>query len=371
MPKTATPTIQIGSRPPQVPISTLKTGSTVDSVYLLKSFEQRSKKNGDSFFSLQFADSSGSANAVMWDNHASLVAGMLKVDDFARVVADVSEYNGQLQLSLRRIERVEDGDVDLAKFIPVSPRPREEMEAELDAHVASVRNSDVRRLLDKFFGHARLRELYCSAPAAARLHQADVGGLLEHTLVVVRHALESARDYEPVDRDVLLAGALLHDVGKIREYSWKRSIGYTDEGRLIGHVVLGAMMADAAMRELQREPEGFNDTLRRHVLHMILSHHGKLEWGAPVVPKTREALLLHHADQLDAFMVMATDSMKEAAVKGELWTQYNKFFSTYLYAGSPYGGLYEGPTEGPRSPAVPPGAGHPDDVFSQTAPQEG
>lgn len=371
MPQTATPPIQIGSRPPQVPIATLKTGSTVDSVYLLKSFEQRSKKNGDPFFSLQLSDATGSANAVMWDNHAALIAGMLRVDDFARVAGDVSEYNGQLQLSLRRIERVEDEEVDLSRFIPTSPRPRAEMEAELEGHLEAIRNGDVRRLLDKFFRHPKLRELYCTAPAAARLHQAYLGGLLEHTLVVVRHALESARDYDPVDRDVLRAGALLHDVGKIREYSWKRSIGYTDEGRLVGHVVLGAMMADAAMRELQREPAGFNDHLRRHILHMILSHHGKLEWGAPVVPKTREALLLHYADQLDAFMVMATDSMREAAVKGDLWTQYNKFFSTYFYAGSPHGGLYDGPTDPPRSPAVPPGAGHPDDVFSQTAPQEG
>ncbi len=371
MPPTAPPPIQIGSRPPQVPIASLKTGTSVDSVYLLKSFEQRAKKNGDAYFSLQLADATGTAGAVMWDNHAPLIAGMLQVDDFARVVADVSEYNGQLQLSLRRIERVEDSDVDPGRFIPTSPRPRGEMEAELDAHLAAIGNADVRRLMDKFFGHARMRELYCTAPAAARLHQAYLGGLLEHTLVVVRHALEAAGDYEPVDRDVLRAGALLHDVGKVREYSWKRSIGYTDEGRLIGHVVLGAMMADVAMRELQREPQGFNESLRRHILHMILSHHGKLEWGAPVVPKTREALLLHYADQLDAFMVMATDSMREAAVKGELWTQYNKFFSTYFYAGTPFGGLHEGAVDPPRGPGVPPGAGHPDDVFPQTVPPQG
>lgn len=358
-------------QPPQVPIGTLKMGTTVDSVYLLKSFEQRSKKNGDPYFTLQLADATGSAGAVMWDNHDALLSGILERDDFARVVADVAEYNGATQLSLRKISRVEDDAVELGWFLPQSPRSRAEMEEELDAAIASIKHPDIARLMEKFFRHPRLRDMYCTAPAAARLHQAYIGGLLEHTLIVLKHAVTSAPQYHPVDLDVLTAGALLHDIGKIREYSWSRTIGYTDEGRLIGHVVLGAMMADTAMRELQREPEGFNDSIRRHILHLILSHHGKLEWGAPVTPKTREAMLLHYADQLDAFMVMACDAMNDAQGKGDVWTSYNKLFSSYLYAGPPTGGLHPtAPNEPPRLPPPPPVAGHPDDVFSQTSKSE-
>ncbi|MDX2176233.1 MAG: HD domain-containing protein [Candidatus Sumerlaeia bacterium] len=323
------------STPPHVRISELRPGMTIQSAYLVASVEQRTKKNGEPFFMLQLADVSGTIPAVMWDNHDSLVAGTVGVEDFAVVTADVAEFKDAPQLTLRRIGTVDEALIDTRNFLAESPRPRAEMEAELDALLARIRHPDVRRLMAKMLGHPKLREAYCTAPAAARLHQAYRGGLLEHTLIVVNHALNAAPQYEPVNRDVLIAGALLHDVGKVREYSWRRTILYTDEGRLLGHVVMGAMMAEAAIRELQREPEGFDDSLRRHILHLILSHHGKLEWGAPSTPKTREALLLHYADQMDAFMVIATDDMKRAAVRGDEWTSYNRFFESYLFAGTP------------------------------------
>jgi 3'-5' exoribonuclease len=238
------------------------------------------------------------------------------------------------------------------------------MEAELDAIIDNIRNPDCKRLLVKMLRHPKMRELYCTAPAAARLHQAYVSGLIEHTLVVVGHALAAAPKYDSVDTDVLVTGALLHDIGKVREYSWRRTIGYTDEGRLIGHVTLGGMMVDTAIRELSREPEGFSDRVRQHVLHLVMSHHGKMEWGAPVVPKTREAMLLHFADHMDAFMVIATDAMKIAAAKGDRWTNFQKMFDSYLFAETPADSV---PAALPPMQAPIVDGGHPDDVSRQTS----
>lgn len=332
---------------PQVSVSTLKVGMAVDSVYVLKSSEQRTTKGGDPFFTLQFADATGTVNGVLWNAHDGLAGGQIQRDDYVRVSAQVGEFNNAPQLNVKKIARVEESAVDASKFLPVSPRPRAEMEAELDELIARVKDKDCARILAKMFGHPKIREAYCTAPAAARLHQAYLHGLLDHTLNVVKHALHLAPMYEPVNYDVLITGALLHDIGKVKELSWKRTIGYTDEGRLYGHITIGTNMVEAACRELAKEDAGFDDNVRRHVVHLILSHHGKLEWGSPVTPKTREAMLLHFADYTDAYMIIATDEMRRAMAKGEQWTPFVKMFDSYLYAGAP-------PSNLPLAPAMPP-----------------
>jgi 3'-5' exoribonuclease len=321
---------------PRMPCRDLRPGDSVDSSYHLASLERRSKKNGEPFFSLVLGDATGSVNAVMWDNHALLETGAIQADQFVRVEAQAAEYRGNVQLTLRRIERLADAAVNFADFLPVSPRPRAEMERVLDELIGRVRQPDCRRLLDRFFGHARFRDLFCSAPAAVRIHQAYVGGLLEHTLNVMTNALRMAPQYEPVDYDVLVTGGLLHDVGKIREFDWKRAISYSDEGRLVGHIAIGASMVDSAIRTMQRETGvGFPEPLRLQILHLVLSHHGKLEYGSPTLPKTREALILHYADYADAYLSSFAGAVAEAQARGEPWTPYNKMFESYLYAGAP------------------------------------
>lgn len=318
----------------RTPVAQLASGDTVDSIYLLSTAEQRAKKNGDPFFSLNLADATGTIGAVMWDNHEALIAGTVAADDFVRIEGSVADYNGGLQVTLRRIERVEESEIVVADFLAVSPRPRAEMEAELDVLIESVNNADCRRLLAKLFGNSRFRELYCTAPAAAKIHQAYISGLLEHTLNVVRNALLLANNYKPFDRDLLVTAGILHDVGKIREYSWRRTIGYTDEGRLLGHISIGAAMVDGVIRNLARETDGFSEFYHRHILHLILSHHGKLEYGSPTVPKTREALLLHYGDYTDAYLSSYVEAINAAQAKGQGWTGYNKMFEAYLYAGT-------------------------------------
>jgi 3'-5' exoribonuclease len=315
--------------------SDIKQGEAVETILLLSAAEKRSKKNGDPYYSLTFADASGTVQGVMWDNHDALVAELLKVGDFVRVEAFAADYNGALQLTVRRLDRVPDADVEMADFLAVSPRSRPEMEAELDALIATVENQDCRRLLDRLLGHAKLRELYCTAPAAAKVHQAYISGLLEHTLNVVRTALFLGENYKPYDRDVLVTAGLLHDIGKIREYNWRRLIVYTDEGRLMGHISIGAAMIDGTMRALAREEGGFSPQVHQHILHCVLSHHGKLEYGSPVVPKTKEALMLHYADYTDAYLASYCDAIVAAQNKNQGWTPYNKMFEAYLYAGPP------------------------------------
>lgn len=324
---------------PQIPIATLKPGLTVDSVYHLLSFEQRTKKNGEPFFTMMLGDATGQTSAIMWENHAPILSGIVAADDFIRVQADAAEYNGGTQLSLKKLSRVDDAEVDTAAFLPVSPRSRVEMEKELDAWIAKVTQPDCARLLSKLFGHKRLREMYCTAPAAAKIHQPYISGLLEHTLNVVTLADSIARLYEPIDRNILITGGLLHDIGKVRELDWRRTITYTTEGRLMGHIPMGASMIDASIHELRKQG-GFDEQIQTHLVHLILSHHGKLEWGSPVTPKTREAIVLHYADNTEAYMAVFSAETGAAASRGEMWTKYNKMFDGYLFSGfAAHGGM--------------------------------
>ncbi len=317
---------------PYQPVSGLNPSDKVDSIYHLQSVDQRLKKNGEPFYMLQLADSTGTINCVMWDNHAELINAVIKVDDFVHVFGDVGEYNGKPQLTVKRIALIEDENVDLSFFLPVSPKDRGEMEKELDQWIDKVQNPECQKLLQVMFGNSKLRELYCQAPAAARIHQAYVHGLLEHTLNVMKLADGIANIYEPVNRDILITGTLLHDIGKIRELDWKRTISYTTEGRLLGHIPMGASMVDASINQIRKQ-SGFDANLQYQIIHLILSHHGKQEWGSPVTPKTREALVLHYADHAEAYMSTFVTEVDKATEKGEAWTNYSRMFESYLYTG--------------------------------------
>ncbi len=336
---------------PHVPLSGLKPGDRVDSVYLLTAVERRQKKNGEPFFMLEVTDASGSLSGVIWDNHETLDDGRTSRDDFVHVQGDIGEYNGRLQMTMRRVSRVPDEEVDKSAFLPVSPRPREDMERELDEWIARVEHPDCRKLLNKVFGHERLRELYCTAPAAVQIHEAYIHGLLEHTLKVMRIADAFAGVHPPVHRDVLITGTLLHDIGKIRELKWDRSLTYTSHGRLLGHISMGASMVDALINEL-RKHEDFDREVQAHILHLLLSHHGKLEWGSPVVPKTKEALILHYADHAEAYLASFERETADAAQAGDQWTKFSRLFESYLFAGPINGATTNGFSE---TSDVPPG----------------
>ncbi|MEO8376945.1 MAG: HD domain-containing protein [Candidatus Sumerlaeota bacterium] len=308
--------------------------SNLDSVYHLIAFEQRAKKNGEPYFTLQMGDATGQIKAIMWDNHAVLISGIVNRDDFVRVTADVGEFNGALQMTVKKISRVEEKDVEMKHYLAVSPRSLKEMQDELDAWIAKVDHPDCRKLLDRVLGKGQIRDLYCEAPAAAQIHQAYRHGLLEHTLNVVKLAESIGTMYQPVNLSFLITAGLLHDIGKIWELDWKRTITYTHKGRLFGHISMGASWIDAIINLIKRS-DGFDQDAHDAIIHMILSHHGKMEWGSPVVPKMREALVLHYADRTEAYMTSFDNEAKRALNRGEAWTTYSKMFEAYLYAGKP------------------------------------
>lgn len=318
----------------EVTVSSLTPGMSVDDVFLLSSVEQRTKKSGDPFYMLQFSDGTGSINAIMWDNHHNLVAGIARRDDFVHITGEVGEFNGSPQLTVKSLNRVDDSSVKIDRFLPVSPRNRAEMEAELDQWIARVKDKDCARLLRLLFTNDRLREAFCTAPAAVRIHQPYISGLLEHTLNVLRIADSMASLYEPINRDILITGGILHDIGKIRELDWRRTITYTTEGRLLGHIPIGSQMVDTWINRLKKSEEGFDDSTHMQIIHLILSHHGKLEYGSPVRPQTREAQVFHYADHADAYMTVFKVETEKAAAKGEAWTPFNRMFDSYLYAGA-------------------------------------
>lgn len=342
----------------RVPIAQLRPSTRVEGVYYLEEMELRTKKNGEPFASLKLRDATGSAPAVMWEGLNPLLSRQVNPEDFVRIRGEVSLYNNAPQIIVSRIEKVADEEVNFADFIPSTPCDRAALERELDERIAEVRNPDCRRLLEYFFGAgpASVRRAFCEAPAAAKVHQAYLGGLLEHTLAVLRNALLLAPNYQPCDRDALITGALLHDLGKIREFEWRRVIRYTDEGRLVGHITIAAGMVQNALRELAP----FDERLGWNLLHILISHHGKLEYGSPVTPKTREAILLHQADWTDAYMDIYSQETARARELGQTWTPYNRLFETWLYAGpiqgapaAPGGGESSGEDLFPAGPSGP------------------
>jgi 3'-5' exoribonuclease len=205
------------------------------------------------------------------------------------------------------------------------------MFAELEGFVASVAVPHLKALLAAFFADAEVVGAFKRAPAAKGFHHVYIGGLLEHTLSVVRLLDVASRHYEGVDRDLLLAGGILHDIGKIREYRYEGLIDYSDEGRLIGHIVIGVEMLDEKIATLEAFPPETAMALR----HILLSHHGEMEFGSPKRPKTLEAMIVHQLDDLDAKVNAIQGFVADAPDDASAWTPFHRLFGRFLYKGKP------------------------------------
>lgn len=289
----------------------------------------KTSTRGSEYLELRLGDASGDLKAFLWDVRA--VEGdmdLVKADAFLKVKGRVDAYNGRVQLKLDKVRFATDEEVgDLSRFFPVSPRPVPEMLAELDALVASVGDPWIRRLLEELLvKDAALREALGRAPAAKSMHHVHLGGLLEHTLSVAAMAEQASAHYPELNRDLLLAGTLLHDLGKTAELSYARSFGYTDAGNLLGHISLEADWIRRAAERLAPFPE----ELLLQLLHMVLAHHGRLEFGSPVLPKTPEALVLHYLDDLDSKLEGVLRTIREDSGDGH-WTPYSRALDRVLY----------------------------------------
>ncbi len=322
----------------------LQPGQTIQSVFLVQSKDVREKKTGEPYLSLILMDRTGELDAKMWDNVAP-VLDTFERSDFVRVKGVTQLYQNRTQLTIHTLVPVDGAEMDITEFLPASRRDAGEMMAELRQIIGSLRNDHLKALLESIFADAAIAEGFMRAPAAKSIHHAWLGGLLEHVLSLCALAPPIALHYRNVDLDLLLAGCILHDIGKISELSYSRAFGYTTEGQLLGHMQIALRLVSDHL------PPGFPPKLRNLLEHLILSHHGQLEFGSPKLPVFPEALLLHHLDNLDSKMeTMRASIEKDKAHSGE-WTGYNYALERSLLDKEKY--LAGAP---PRSDSAKPGA---------------
>jgi 3'-5' exoribonuclease len=329
-------------------IADCREGQAVTSFFLVRAKEIRRRRNGEPFLSLTLGDRTGELPAVMWEGFQEAAAS-LHDGDVVKVQAAVGSYQGERQLQLQRIRLASEEDgFTLEDFLPRSPRdPAVALDA-LQAASRSMGDPHLKALLEDLWADAEFVRAFTDAPAAKGLHHAYLGGLVEHTASVVALCETMATHYEGVDRDLLVAGAILHDVGKLRELQWRGTFDYTDAGRLLGHIVQGVLFVEERLRKFPDFPPPRRDQL----LHNILSHHGELEWGSPKRPKTLEAVILHHVENLDGkvnqFQAFGREH-RDPERPG--WTSYIRVLDRYLYVGPPSG------EPGPPSPSPGPAEG--------------
>ena len=290
----------------------------VTTFFCLSSLSVRDRKQGGQYLALTLSDKTGQMEARMWEEFAD---SLLHCSEgcYVKVQGQISKYQGKFQITLTKMRNAADSEVEMSDFIPSTRFDIGEMYAELMGYVDAFKSAPLRELVHAFLDDPAIGESFRNAPAAKRLHHAWLGGLLEHVLTLVRVCLATAPFYPEADPDLLVTGAILHDVGKVRELSWKSSFSYTLEGQLIGHISIAQGMLHEKIAEMNaRGGEPFPDKLRLLVEHMILAHHGKLEFGSPKLPMTAEAMLLSALDDLEAkFQAMRGEfAAAKAAGKG-------------------------------------------------------
>jgi len=320
----------LGNDPfPWPAVQELREGAWVAGCYYVESRQLRRTRQDKPYLRLKLCDRSGALEGRVWED-ADRIHALVPVGAFVGVRGRLEVFNGEVQLNLEELTPIRVSPDELDLFLPRSPRPSDAMERELEALIASVQDRGLRALLRRLLDRdTETGRAFRRAPAAKRNHHAYLGGLLEHTLSVATACDLLARHYgEEVDRDLLIAGALLHDIGKVRELVTDTGFPYSDEGRLLGHILLGLQMVDAeasAVRELSAER-------RLLLLHLIASHHGKYEWQSPRRPKILEGLILHAVDDLDAKLHQATRILADVE---HGWSEYDANFARELFRHRP------------------------------------
>lgn len=301
----------------------------VEDVFLVRDKVVGMAKNGKPYLTLKLMDRTGELEGRIWDRVDELTASFDR-DDFVRVAGKASLYLGKMQLVIQEVARLREDAVDLAAFLPVAGRPVEEMLAELNARVASFADPHLKSLLEAFIQDESFLTAYSRAPAAKAMHHVYLGGLLEHSLAVATLADDICQRYPGLNRDLLIAGALLHDVGKVDELRYVRSFEYTDAGKLLGHIVIGVEMVEERLRAIPDFPRELAVLLK----HMLLSHHGQYEYGSPKRPKTLEAVILNFIDDLDSKINGVRTHLDKEPDSDSAWTQYHRFYDRYFFKGA-------------------------------------
>jgi len=316
----------------------------ITSSFVVAAKQVKPKKTGDPYLALTLADRTGQIEAKMWDNVAEAIDAF-EQDDYIKVKGLINRYKNHFQLTIHKLRKLGEAEVDFADYLPKTGQDVEQLWQVIAEFVAGFKNQHLRALVQAFMADPEIAAGYKNAPAAKTLHHAYIGGLLEHVVSLFRSCDLLSRNYPQVDRDLLLTGAFLHDIGKIYELSYSRSFSYTTRGQLLGHMIIELEMLQ---EKLARLP-GFPGELKILLEHLIISHHGQYEFGSPKLPMFPEALMLHYLDDLDSKMEsMRAHFERESGLEGA-WTSYNPSLGRPLLKRDKF---VEEPAE-PETPAQP------------------
>jgi 3'-5' exoribonuclease len=305
-------------------ITELPPQAQVDQVFLATHKQLRPNRNGQLYLQVELADKSGMITGRLW-NASDDDFNAFEDGDYVRVEGHTQLYSGSLQLIVSSIDRVDPRTVDESEFQVLSKNDLVRLEAELTTILGTIRSAPLKALADEIIADKALLDAFKRTPAGVKHHHAYAGGLLDHVVNLLRLADRVAPLYPALDRDLLLVGVLVHDIGKVRELESLQGFSYTDEGQLLGHVLLGLEIVDAKIRMIEaRTGQRFASEAAVRVKHMIASHHGQYEFGSPKLPMTLEAVALHHLDHLDAKMAGTIQLLQNEATAEDGWTQYQQ-----------------------------------------------
>jgi 3'-5' exoribonuclease len=339
---------------------------TITSSFVVASKQVKAKKNGDPYLAVTLADRTGQLQANMWDNVADSI-NAFEQDDFVKVKGLVQKYNGRWQLTLHKVRKLGDAEIDYTDYLPKTSKDIEQLWRTLGEFVATMENPWLKQLVNDFMADEAIATSYKNAPAAKTLHHAYVGGLLDHVVSLFTMCDLASRNYPQVNRDLLFTGAFLHDIGKIHELAYQRSISYTTKGQLLGHMIIELEMLHEKLFGIP----GFPDELKILIEHMIISHHGQYDFGSPKLPMFPEALMLHYLDDLDSKMESMRAQFERESEKETAWTSYNPSLGRPLLNSAKFLEKREPVSHvaAPGSPAVEDTSGIPEEAATPSAPK--
>ncbi len=327
----------------------------VTSTFVVVAKQIKPKKTGEPYLALTLGDRSGQLEAKMWDN-VDDVLDSFEQDDFLKVKGLINKYKQRFQLTIHKLRKLGEPEIQFDDYLPKTTKDIGALWQKLTDFVATFQNAHLKSLLQAFMDDPEIAAAYRSAPAAKTLHHAYIGGLLDHVVSLFQSSDLICRNYPQINRDLLLTGAFLHDIGKIHELTFKRSFSYTTKGQLLGHMIIELEMLQAKVALVP----GFPDELKTLIEHLIISHHGEYEFGSPKLPMFPEALMLHYLDDLDSKMeAMRAQFEREAVLEGP-WTSYNASLGRPLLNSE----KYLAPPKSVPSPSATPRNGGPDSNVS-------
>ena len=301
-------------------------GCTIKSTFVVRKKQIKLARSGDPYIALELSDKTGTISAKVWQR-VDLIKDLFKEDDVVYISGRAVSYRDHLEIKIASLNKIKEEDIDYEDYLPSLKRDKDELIGYLFYFIEEIYNPFLSRLLNDFFRNEDFFKDFINAPAAKVFHHAYLGGLLEHTVSVAILCENVAQLYLEVDKDILLTAAMLHDIGKVSELEFKKRIGYSDEGKFIGHLIIGERMITEKIKEIP----GFPNDLELKLRHAILSHHGELEWGSPKKPSTIEALILHHIDNLDAKVSGYRDIVYKHVKPDVRWTDLKNLFRRPLY----------------------------------------